>query len=199
MPTAEPHGGGDWDRNIKEIKSFKHLSRKQLNQYQKGRCPYCGLLLDTRSPELEHIAPKGGPVRPQHIEFTFLSINLVLACRDCNKPERKGTKDTILVKREYYSQCEFSIVHPYLDDPNDYFEYIKGRNVDYGIIPKPKTGVSEQKKEKAKNTIAIFGLDSEGKFFREHKMCFTNLEKKILSKKQNDRIEAILSYRYLIP
>ncbi|WP_345853213.1 hypothetical protein [Shewanella algae] len=62
---------------------------------------------------------------------------------------KKGVKDTISVKRANYEDCEFNIVHPYLDDHSLHYNWVGGNT---GVII---IGLSA----KAKKSIEIFKLD----------------------------------------
>lgn len=108
-----------------EIAIIKNRIREQLTATQ-TKCSYCGLkLYGTSKGEIEHIAPKATSFR--HPEFTFTLQNLTFACHWCNTSEKKGTKDTIKVKNAVYTDCEFNLVHPYLDDPEEHYEWTDNR------------------------------------------------------------------------
>jgi hypothetical protein len=107
-------------------------------------------LYGTSKGEIEHIAAKATKFR--HPEFTFTLKNLTLSCHWCNASEKKGTKETISVKRRLYSKCEFNIVHPYFDDPDDHYEWTDN-HVEVLIQVKNNS-------EKAKLSIEMFGLDT---------------------------------------
>lgn len=146
-----PHKGGDWDRTDDAVKAFKKIVRAQLETCQEGKCAYCGLPLDeTSRDELEHIAPKGGAKRPQHVEWTFEPLNLVMSCVLCNSSEMKGVNDTVSLKAGHYSACKFTIVHPRLDDPSVHFEW-QGAGKKILIKAKTPQGVE---------SIKMFKLDS---------------------------------------
>lgn len=149
---------GGWDREDKNITEFKEKMKSLLKANQKNRCAYCGLPLDTRSPEIDHIAPKGGIKTPKHTEVTFLPLNLVYACHYCNSSACKGKKDTVEFKPSpNYKDWIFTIVHPYLDDPKDFFEIC----TDETLIYLPKQNSDELHQNKAKNTIEMFNLHKE--------------------------------------
>ena len=150
---------GGWDIKDPNIASFKEEIKEKLLSNQGGKCAYCGLPLSTRNPEIDHIAPKGGSKLPRHTECTFLPINLVYACHHCNSPACKGKKDTVLSKNgsPNYRQWSFTIVHPYLDDPVEYFEFGGSDN----IILLPKRDADIRMQQKARCTIEMFALDSE--------------------------------------
>lgn len=150
---------GGWDVKDPNIASFKEEIKEKLMANQGGKCAYCGLPLSTRNPEIDHIVPKGGPKQPQHTECTFLPINLVYACHHCNSPVCKGKTDTVQSKNgsTNYRQWSFTIVHPYLDDPREYFEFDENDN----ILSLPKRDADIRKQQKARCTIEMFDLGSE--------------------------------------
>lgn len=148
-----------WNSSEKCIKEFKSQMKIKLFDNQSGRCAYCGLPLATRSPEIDHIAPKGGQKMPMHYEVTFLPLNLVYACHYCNSTSCKGKRDVVESKTGGdYKNWHFKIVHPYLDDPRDYFE----SSDEYTIIIRPKKNADAYHVKKAKETIEMFNLDTEG-------------------------------------
>ena len=151
---------GGWDEKNKAVSTFKTTMKQKLYSNQNGKCAYCGLPLDTRNPEIDHIAPKGGSKHPKHTECTFLPLNLVYACHNCNSTGCKGQNDVVISKHAAgYRHWSFKIVHPYLDDPADYFECS-----DEGtIILLPKNGIDPQHREKANFTLDLFNLRTESK------------------------------------
>ncbi len=142
--------GSMWDTDATdEIKSIKSKIRRQLENGQ-TTCAYCGLKLNgTSKGEIEHIAPKASFRYPQ---FTFTLLNMVLACHFCNGFDKKGTNDTISKTHKLYRKCEFSIVHPYFDNPDDHFEW-DDKNTTILISVKNNS-------ERALNTLKIFKLDT---------------------------------------
>lgn len=154
---------GGWDSTDADVVDFKDIMKVRLQQNQLNKCAYCELPLGTRSPEIEHIAPKGGVKRPKHTECIFLPMNLVYSCRRCNSPQCKGQRDVVLSKNGSadYSQWTFSIVHPYLDNPSDFFEMNLLQDGRRGPIPLIKRTANEVQKAKARATIQMFKLNSE--------------------------------------
>ncbi|MED2708447.1 hypothetical protein [Bacillus toyonensis] len=141
---------GKWGIVNKEINMLKKHIRTQLANFQDNKCAYCGLTLnETSGSEIEHIVPKGGDKQPIHPQFTFTPYNLSLSCHLCNGPVKKGKKDTIITLDINYRLCEFSIVHPYFDDPKDHFDW----------IPKGKKILISDRTPKGKKSIEIFKLD----------------------------------------
>lgn len=143
--------GEQWDNksNDEFIAGIKTKIRRQLEDAQKTCC-YCGLKLGgTSRGEIEHIAAKA---KFRHPEFTFTLKNLALSCHWCNHPEKKGSKDTILIKKKLYSKCGFLLVHPYFDDPADHYEWTDN---DIEILIQVKNGSTQ-----GLFSINMFGLDS---------------------------------------
>lgn len=148
-----PFKGGDWDLKQSCITEFKALIKAQLKIIQSDKCAYCGLPIgETSRFEIEHIAPKGGPARPQYVQYTFTKMNLVLACNLCNCTEKKGTYDTIAnnpVNKDY-TQNQFKIVHPYIDDHALHYSWPAGQN---SVLIQGIT-------DKGHESIKLFELDS---------------------------------------
>ena len=139
---------GDWNKQTNKIKLFKHKLKIELNKNQNGRCVYCERLLVENCPEIEHIAPKS--IYP---EVQFDLRNLAYACHRCNFPPHKADEDIVENKEGTYSNWSFKIVHPYFDNPADYFE--TGRKWYIEI----KSSATEKEKEKARRTIEMFELN----------------------------------------
>lgn len=142
-----------WNRkwNNPDVLDIKAKIKTQLT-YNQECCAYCGLpFKGSKDKQIEHIAPKANYRQPQ---FTFTLHNLVLSCGYCNDLIVKGTKPTIeLPEHRFYSRCNFLIVHPYFDDPDDYYDWTD--NNDRILIQ------IKNNEEKAKYSIEMFGLDSE--------------------------------------
>jgi uncharacterized protein (TIGR02646 family) len=107
-----------WKYTNGDPRKFKDQITSHLTTNQSRRCAYCGLRLLGAKHHRDHIAPK-----ESHPEFTFVSANLVLACYHCNT-DRKDTQDTVSAKNAEYSNCLFTIVHPYFDEPTQHFEFV---------------------------------------------------------------------------
>lgn len=137
----------DWDSGKKINIAIKESIKKQLLLWQNNKCVYCGLKLGgTSREEIEHIAP-----RHLYPEFEYTTKNLALSCQFCNSSSKKGRKNTIELKNAYYNMCTFTIVHPYYDDVDHYFE-------SKGAIISICSGLTKSEEVKAKNTIDMFGL-----------------------------------------
>lgn len=175
---------GAWDSKDEVVEKFKSLMKDELYSLQDGKCAYCELPLETRNPEIEHIAPKGGEKRPKHIECMFLPMNLVYSCHNCNSPQCKGQKDTVISKdSDDYSEWTFSIVHPYLDNPQDFFDIPPLADGSPGVFPVPKRDADDYHKRKARKTIEMFKLNGE--------KCL-ELAKEYIARKHGDEINEIV-------
>ena len=141
--------------------NLKEYIRNELIKSQNGRCAYCGEILGRSSSRriIEHIAPKN-----KYPQFIIVKNNLVLACSLCNGFEKKGNKDTIKSIDVVYKKCKFKIVHPYFDNPEDHYEYIKSHNNATILIK----GITE----KGKESVSMFGLNDtpriEGRYKETH-------------------------------
>ncbi|WP_426711157.1 retron system putative HNH endonuclease [Cetobacterium sp. SF1] len=127
----------NWDEysNYPEIK--KALREYMLLEEQDLCCPYCEILIEAETSEIEHIKPK------THFKNEFQNYNNFLT--GC-----KGTKICGNHKGNKYSE---NFINPTLEDPEDYFTY----DIKTGkIIPKEINGI---KYEKAKETIEILNLN----------------------------------------
>jgi len=185
--SIKPWSGSHWDKTPNnEIKAIKSKIREQLNNIQ-SVCSYCGLKLGgTSNGEIEHIAPKASF---RHPEFTFIPKNLTLACHLCNGFSKKGTKDTVSKKNNVYAKCEFDIVHPYFDNPNDHFEWTDNQ---IELLIQVKNNST-----KGTNSIKLFKLDSplmnelraQQIRFEEFKISNT------ISQQDEDLINTILNYK----
>ncbi len=133
------------------LKDIKDDIRAQLVSNQ-DCCAYCGMpFKGSKDMQIEHIAPKAKYRYPQ---FTFTLENLVLSCMYCNDLIVKGTKDTIIApSSNKYRKCNFSIVHPYFDNPVDHYEWTDN-TIEVLIQVKNNS-------PKALNSIRMFDLDSQ--------------------------------------
>lgn len=110
--AKNPWGGGTL-----QSKSFKKSVTELLLVEQLKRCAYCGGRLFEKRPHRDHIAPK-----EKYKKWMFWPENLVLACFACNT-DLKATFDPVVKEGSTYRLTEFSIVHPYLDEPTEHINY----------------------------------------------------------------------------
>ena len=133
-----------WKRN--ETKLRKKFA-KDLCRLQNGLCVYCGCLIYGAG-DVEHIANKA-----IYTEFMFTPLNLAYACKTCNQIY-KGSINVIKKRNTEYDKCEFKIVHPYLDNVDDFFD------TSVPVI-KIRDSLSDINREKAEFTYELFKWNSE--------------------------------------
>ena len=145
IPYVRANGGQKgWEKADNDTKDLKNRMSEYTLLQQGNKCAYCEDLI-TGGAQLDHIVPK-----QLHPEFCYEPKNLLTSCAVCNM-YIKNAGDTIKepIQRRY-EKNEFTIVHPYLDDPE---EHIKFTNEDKVIID--EGGCSEL----GKATIAFFHLN----------------------------------------
>ena len=140
----------NWDSKRNCIKDLKENLNNHFDSHQSEKCCYCGLLYDrTGRGEIEHIAPKGGAFYPQ---FTFEAQNLAKACQLCNSSSMKHVYNSIQVLNANYQNCDFTIVHPYLDNHDLHYSWNYGiRNIVISVA---------NNSDKGRESIRLFELDS---------------------------------------
>ena len=142
IPYVRANGGQKgWEKADNDTKDLKNRMSEYTLLQQGNKCAYCEDFI-TGGAQLDHIVPK-----QLHPEFCYEPKNLLSSCAVCNM-YIKNAGDTIKepIQRRY-EKNEFTIVHPYLDDPE---EHIKFTNEDKVIID--EGGSSEL----GKATIAFF-------------------------------------------
>lgn len=137
--AKDPWGGG-----TKLSKAFKKNVTTLLLTEQSKRCAYCGGRLFEKKPHRDHIAPK-----EKYRKWMFWPENLVLACFACNT-DLKATFDPVVKEGATYRLTEFSIVHPYLDEPTHHINYAAA---ELSILISPVDNSS-----KGLKTIQVFDL-----------------------------------------
>lgn len=166
---------------------IRQIIGTQLRNLQNGKCCYCGLLYDeTGRGEIEHIAPK--KARPnEYPEFSFLHLNLAMACQLCNSSTMKGQYNSINIYNGNYTNCTFRIVHPYLDNHTHHYRW------SHGLLRVVITGISNE----ARESIRLFKLAEEHRTTarakqknQERLVAFYNLPQNTL-----DRINRALTFR----
>ena len=138
---------GTLPANAKTIRNaIKTRIKNKLLKIQGSYCIYCGIHFSiVGTAQREHIAHKA-----KYPQFTFTNQNIALACSYCNGFEKKSKQNVVSKLRAKYSDCEFSIIHPYFDPFNDHIELtFDGANV----------ALSEKNNSlKGRNTIKMFKL-----------------------------------------
>jgi uncharacterized protein (TIGR02646 family) len=133
-----------WVGGTKLTKEFKANVTANLLVEQAKRCAYCGGRLFEKRPHRDHIAPK-----EKYKKWMFWPENIVLACFACNT-DLKASFDPVVKVGVNYRATEFSIVHPYLDDPAEHIGYAAdGLSVLIGPV---------NNSEKGLRTIRLFEL-----------------------------------------
>lgn len=135
-----------WSDGMVKTKEIKRAISIQLHTYQKFRCVYCEKRLINETKEIDHIAPKH--LNP---EYTFTPINLAYSCGLCNSSSKKGQKPIITGINSNYSNQDFYIVHPYLDDFRSEIVYQDSDGIYLDLPNCSKKGL---------NTIEMFDFDS---------------------------------------
>ncbi|OAN99987.1 hypothetical protein A8B75_19185 [Sphingomonadales bacterium EhC05] len=111
-----------WSSQANSVLSFKSVIMAHGLAVQDSRCVWCTLKISEeghRTAHRDHIAPKG-----QYNQWTFLPVNLAIACEYCNGFKVKGELNTVSVPADQYNHSEFLIVHPYLDDTNNHIRFV---------------------------------------------------------------------------
>jgi hypothetical protein len=122
-----------WEGKAAAVITFKKNILDDGLVIQAGKCAWCMLPVAAqgrRTAHRDHIAPKA-----KHPKWTFLPVNLVIACEYCNGFAVKGDVDTIETAAENYTDCIFHVVHPYLEDPSLHLSFLSEAN-DTGILIK---------------------------------------------------------------
>jgi 5-methylcytosine-specific restriction endonuclease McrA len=111
-----------WDGKAKAVVAFKKSILDEGLVIQSGKCGWCMLPVAAdgrRTAHRDHIAPKA-----KHPEWTFLPINLVIACEYCNGFAVKGDIDTVEIAAKNYTESVFHVIHPYLEDPSLHLSFL---------------------------------------------------------------------------
>lgn len=162
-----PLTGNEWDcgadgfsrpirGQVARRKEIKEAIKTQLKLLQGTDCAFCGLDLNSRVINIEHIAPKAATLYPQ---FMFEKKNLILACSLCNGFEKKDTFNTIVNLSPVYLNCTFNIIHPYFDNPDDHLEYITDPNNGLAYLVQVKE-IGGIESPKGRQSVNLFELDS---------------------------------------
>lgn len=128
-----------WGRNKARLQD---AIRDSLKTMQNKRCVYCGCRV-WGTGDVEHIAHKA-----KYGQFVFTPENLAYACKNCNQTY-KGQTDVVVHVDANYKLCRFTIVHPYLDDVDHFFD------TQHPII-QIRDNLSIEEETKAKTTRKLF-------------------------------------------
>ena len=131
-----------WTRNQTRLRK---AIRTELMKMQDGRCVYCGCSTDDPE-DVEHIAHKA-----DYPQFLFTPLNLAYSCKNCNQDYKSDT-DIVCYLDTDYCKCKFTIVHPYFDDVNHFFDTS-------GIVIFIRSNLSAEDKTKAETTYELLHWD----------------------------------------
>ena len=162
---------------------FRKRLKDDLYKKQEECCAYCECRTDEGDMQIEHFAPKGGEKNSKYVEQQFNPLNLVLSCKECNEKYKK-TFDPVVSNVGDYRNWKFKILHPYFDDPTEYFSLIQLTDGLKGFFPIIKSDADFDHKEKAKETIMLF------KFYEEERII--KIAKSFIGKLYYPEIEHIL-------
>ena len=174
----------EWKRGTVMMNGIRGSITSQLDSIQNQKCCYCGLQLwETGRGEIEHIAPKASRQKA-YPEFTFTKQNLALSCEYCNGSSKKGETDIIFRYNAKYSDCEFKLVHPYFDNPNQHYQWI---NYETKIMISHKTW-------KGKYSIILFGLKDLASARAKQRIFEKKVNKKIIVNNLLNRFFSIINF-----
>lgn len=191
VKALTPFSTSSWDSTVGQMVLIRGNIKHQLMQNQNSRCCYCGLKLgETSRVEVEHIAPKAGR-KGSFPQYSYYKYNLAAICQFCNSSSKKGEYNPIIKESPVYKKCSFEIVHPYFDNPNDFYEW---KENSIGILISAKNGIN---KTKALKSIETFELDSEGHTEARAKEYYWERKKQgyALTDEIINLINKILNYR----
>ncbi len=115
--------------------------RSSLMSFQNDFCVYCGCPVHGTE-DVEHIAHKA-----TYPQFLFTPKNLAYSCKICNQTY-KGQTNVVTHVDPDYNHCSFSIVHPYFDDVDHFFDTSK-------IAIQIRQGLNPQDQHKAETTYKL--------------------------------------------
>lgn len=114
-----------WKKADKNTLALKNKISNHTIRQQVSRCVYCeGFMI--RGIQLDHIAPK-----TLHPDYCFEPKNLVSSCAVCNMYVKNAGDTIVAPKQVRYDKNQFTIVHPYFNDPDI---HIRFTNADKVII-----------------------------------------------------------------
>ena len=111
-----------WKSRAECVKKFKSEIMTQGLALQGSRCVWCTLEISEkghRTAHRDHIASKD-----IYSQWIFTPMNLAISCEYCNGFMVKGALNTVSVCAEIYEQCQFLIVHPYIDDTDTHIQFV---------------------------------------------------------------------------
>ena len=116
IPYVRLYGGQKgWDKADNATKDLKNSISEFTLVQQDCRCAYCETLIPGGA-QLDHFVPK-----QLHPEFCYEPKNLLTSCAVCNMYIKNAEDTIILPVKRRYEQNQFTIVHPYFNDPDGVF------------------------------------------------------------------------------
>lgn len=115
--------------------------RAKLMDMQNNFCVYCGCPVHGAE-DVEHIAHKA-----TYPQFLFTPRNLAYSCKMCNQTY-KGQTNVVAHINSDYEQCQFSIVHPYFNDVDHFFDTTR-------VAIQIRDGLNPQEQRKAQATYDL--------------------------------------------
>jgi uncharacterized protein (TIGR02646 family) len=100
-------------------KSVKNEISTKIFDNHGFKCIYCERDLIGLGNEMDHFAHKG-----DYPKFTFIPENIFYSCKFCNSTSRKGQKNTVKNENSLYNRCDFLIVHPFFDNPDNEIKFL---------------------------------------------------------------------------
>lgn len=141
-----------WESRAYAVIDFKSRFVTWAKGNQGHRCAFCcfpiGHVEHRRAYAVDHIAPKAASLYPQ---WSFEPLNLILLCWTCNS-HFKSAANTVRAASRAYTNCTFTLVHPYLDIIEN---HITGTYQGDGV----PVGVPNFCSPKGEATMKMFKLD----------------------------------------
>lgn len=118
IPYVRLHGGQKgWDKADNVTKDLKNRISEFTLIQQECRCAYCEAFIPGGA-QLDHFVPK-----QLHPEFCYEPKNLITSCAVCNMYIKNAGDTIALPAKRRYEQNQFTIVHPYFNDPDIHIKY----------------------------------------------------------------------------
>lgn len=137
---------------LEEFKEEVNDNSKKQSPNKRLTCFYCEEIMDDKDDKnnncntIEHIIGKAS-----YPEYSFAPFNLIPICNACNL-KKMQVSVTVYDDKKSLSEKDYLIVHPYLDDKE---EYLKSNKLKSWEIVETCNDIV---REKAKNTIEIYDL-----------------------------------------
>ena len=157
LPYIQSYGGKKgWAKKDKNSTDIRNRISEYTLFHQGNRCAYCETFI-TGGAQLDHIVPK-----QLHPEFCYEPKNLLTSCAVCNMYIKNACDTIVLPVIKRYDQNLFTIVHPYLNDPNVHIKYT---NEDKVIVDRNKSTAL------GKATIDFFHMNDYPSYCQRAQLC----------------------------